>query len=439
MTTAAVARKDLWSYGILGLPLAMAALPLYVHVPKYYGDTLGVDLAVVGLVLLVLRLFDCLIDPLLGTWSDALGNRRRAIGWSLLPLAAGMVALFAPPASSPSGVVGWLAASLAVVYAAFSMATINHHAWGAEISTDAHQRTRVTATREGLALAGVMIAAILPGLFDDIGTGLRVLSWAFAGTLMLSGTWTILRAPRAPTTRAASMPLRRALQAALAVPAFRKLLAVYTLNGIAAAIPATLELFFIKDVVGDEARQGMYLAVYFVAAALAMPLWVALARRVGKGRSWLAAMVLAIATFAWALLIGPGDAWPFAIICAASGVALSADLALPPSLLADAIDRGPRDLGSGTYFGLWTLATKLNLAIAAGVALPLVQVLGYRPGGGAAGGGLAALTVVYAGVPCLLKLAAAALCWLHLVRERRNPEHSVANAPFVATKFEKET
>ncbi|MEO8136391.1 MAG: MFS transporter [Betaproteobacteria bacterium] len=414
--TGPLSRRDLWSYGVLGLPLAMAALPLYVHVPKFYGDTLGVDLAVVGIILLALRLLDCMIDPLLGAWSDGFGNRARSIGWALPPLALGMVALFAPPADTAGARAWWLAGTLAVVYAAYSLATINHHAWGAELSTDSHQRTRITATREGLALAGVVTAAILPGLFDDGAAGLRVLSWVFCVVLLACGGWTVASAPRnLPPPRPPAMPVRRALPAALSVPAFRRLLAVYMLNGIAAAIPATLVLFFIKDVVGDEAHQGWYLAVYFFAAATAMPLWVALSRRIGKAHAWLPGMGLAIASFVWALGIGNGDAAAFMVICAASGIALSADLALPPSLLADAIDSGPHDLGAGTYFGLWTLATKLNLALAAGIALPLVQWLGYRPGD-SAGGGHSALTAVYAGVPCLLKLGAAVLCWLTLVR-----------------------
>jgi len=415
MNAPVLSRRDLSSYGALALPLAMAALPIYVHVPQYYADTLGVDLAVVGLVLLSLRLLDGLVDPLLGVWSDRSGARARLVAWSLPALALGMIGLFAPPAATNSGLAWWLAGTLAVVYAAYSLATINYHAWGAELSPDHHQRTRITATREGLALAGVMAAAVIPGLFGDSAEGLRFLSWLFAGVLLVCGGWTVWRAPRPPRAAGAMLDVVGTLPAVLRVPAFSRLLAVYMINGIAAAIPATLVLFFIKDVIGDEARQGWFLGLYFLAGALAMPFWVALAHRIGKGQAWLIAMAVAIVAFVWASLLGPGDTGAFLVICAASGVALSADLALPPSLLADAIDEGPPGLGAGAYFGLWTLATKLNLALAAGIALPLVQWLGYRPGA-ASSAGIVALAVVYAGVPCVLKLMAAALAWKNLVR-----------------------
>ena len=382
MSGATLSRPGLWSYGALGLPLAMAALPIYVHVPKYYGDTLGLDLAVVGAILLALRLIDCLTDPLLGTWSDRFGMRPRLIGWTLAPLGLATIALFSPP--SEAGGVGlgwWLAASLAIVHAAYSLATINHHAWGSELSSEPHERTRVTATREGLALGGVLVAAVVPGLFADPTSGMEALSWVLGAMLLICGGWTVLRGPRPRLSHASAQASTRvALRAALGVPRFRRLLAVYLVNGTAAAMPATLVLFFIKDVIGAESMQGWFLALYFCAGAAAMPLWVAIAGRFGKARAWIAAMLLAVATFVWAAVLGPGDAAAFLFICAASGIALSADLALAPSMLADAIDEGPAGVRAGTYFGLWTLATKLNLALAAGTALPLVQWLGYSPG-----------------------------------------------------------
>lgn len=55
------------------------------------------------------------------------------------------------------------------------------------------------------------------------------------------------------------------------------------------------------------------------------------------------------------------------------------------------------------------LVTKANLALAAGLALPLLALLGYTPG--ARGEALAALSAVYAFVPLVLKLAAAAALW----------------------------
>jgi len=150
-----------FAYGAFAVPLAMGALPLYVHLPKFYGEVFGVGLAALGVLLLALRAGDALLDPLLGAWSDRGPTRKRLIAWSAPVLAFGMVALFVPQVRGEGPLLAWIACSLAIVYVAYSLATINHNAWGAELSSDPDERTRITATREGLALAALHAARLL--------------------------------------------------------------------------------------------------------------------------------------------------------------------------------------------------------------------------------------------------------------------------------------
>jgi glycoside/pentoside/hexuronide:cation symporter, GPH family len=402
------------SYSVFGMPLAMAALPLYVHLPKFYGAHLGVDLALLGGVLLGLRLVDGAIDPLLGVLSDRGGARKRWLAFAAPLLALGMIGLFRPLPRGGVGLIVWLVATLAIVYLAFSLATINHNAWGAELSADPVERTRITALREGLALCAVVVAAVLPSFLGGNDGGLGRFAILFAGFTLACAAITLLGTPGSAPAAARHGALSRwrdLIARPLADRLFRKLLVVFMLNGIAAAIPATLVLFFIADVLDAESRQGLFLTLYFVAGAAGMPAWVRLSARVGKPQAWLVAMGVAIASFIWASRLGAGDITAFAVICVLSGLALGADLALPPSLLADVIGRRGLMEGTGSYFGLWTLATKLNLALAAGIALPLLEALGYQPGGRDAAG-LTALAIVYALVPCALKLGAGvALLW----------------------------
>ncbi len=409
---------QLAAYGALGLPLAMAALPIYVHVPKFYSDTLGLSLAGVGAILLAARVLDAVQDPLLGWWSD----RRRARGgsrWTFIAagmpvLALGLAGLFNPPAWGPQALSWWLVANLVVVYTAFSLVTVSYLAHGAEITDDLGERTRVTAWREGFSLVGVFLAAALPELLRQSAgdrAGFAQFSLLFA-PLALVLTVVAMRGSPPPHGRlpppgtaifgAYALPLRN--------PLFRRLLLVFVLNGIAAAIPATLVLFFIEDVVRRPDLSAVFLIAYFAAGAAGLPMWVWLARRWGKARAWFAAMLLSIAAFVWAFLLGPGDTLAFVAICVMSGVGLGADLALPPSILADVIDEDERagaGRNEGAYFGLWTLTTKMNLALAAGIALPLLQAFGYAPRAANAGQALFVLAAIYALLPCVLKAAAA--------------------------------
>lgn len=410
MSAAPLATGRLLAYGALGLPLAMAALPVYVHVPKLYGGVLGLDLALVGAILMAVRLLDAVLDPGLGVLSDRHAGRKTFIALALPLLALGMLAVFNPP---QSGLAPWLAGSLVVVYLGFSLASISHQAWGAELGATPHERTRIMASREGLALIGVLLAAALPELLagsSGEAAGLSSFSLLFVPLLALAAGLTLGLAPARPVLgHPAPGGWLRAMAAPLARPGFRRLAAVFLLNGIAAAIPATLVLFFVDDVLDAPKLAGAFLGVYFLAGAAGMPLWVAASRRLGKGPAWLASMLLAVAAFFWAYSLGPGDTAAFFVICALSGVALGGDLALAPSLLADVIEEeeGAQGRAAGAYFGIWNFLNKMNLALAAGLALPLLAWLGYRPGTGPEG--IGALSVTYALIPSALKLAAAAL------------------------------
>jgi Na+/melibiose symporter-like transporter len=415
--------RALLAYGALGFPLAFVALPLYVHVPHLYASELGLSLAGVGLVLLLVRFGDALIDPWIGRVSDAqqasshYGARRKLILPALLPLAIGFVLLLSPPAGA--GMI-WLAVSLLICFIGYSVATINYHAWGAELANTPAQQglaVRITSTREGLALCGVIVAAVLPGLFansDD--SGLRALAWLFPPLLGLAALALWRGVPtsakslerRTPTD---ALNLRQLLRAD---PGFVRLLLVLATGGVAAAIPATLVLFYIADVLQLGHWQGGFLALYFVAGAGAMPLWVKLADRFGKVTAWALAMAVAILSFLWAALLGPGDGIAFALICVASGAALGAELALPPALLAERLNQRAESAAesqAGSYFGVWNFVNKFSLALAAGAALPLLDALGYKVGAGgtASGDSLAALAIVYALLPAIIKTLALVL------------------------------
>lgn len=401
-------RSGVLAYGVLGLPLAFAALPIYVHVPRLYADGLGLSLTVVGAVLLFARVLDALTDPLIGWCADRFTSRRLSLLMGLPLLAAGMVALLSPPAHAGAM---WLALQVFIVTLGYSVVSINYYAWGAELGHQPQERTRVVASREQFALVGVVLAAALPSLLaDDMSTGLARLAWIFLPILVLAAGITLLAAPVPDQRRRSSAAVWQGLRGAVGHRPFVLLLLVFAANGIASAIPATTVLFFVADVLGAEAWSGGFLVLYFVAGAASLPLWVRISGRIGKLRAWMVSMLLAMLVFVWAWTLGVGDVWAFGLICVLSGAALGADLALPPSMLADMLarDAGSGKPGAGACFGWWNFVTKANLALAAGLALPLLGLLGYTPGTRDEAG-LAALAVVYALVPVVLKTLALVL------------------------------
>jgi glycoside/pentoside/hexuronide:cation symporter, GPH family len=398
------------AYGALGLPLAFVALPLYVVLPNHYAAQFGVPLAALGALLLGARLLDAFADPLIGRWADrwfahSLQHVLMLAAIAAVLAAFGFHALFFPQATGTSALLVWCGVFLAITYLSYSVLSVVHQAWGARLGGDAMQRTRIVAWREGLALAGVLTASVLPSV-----AGLQVTSAVFAVALVV-GLLCLARAPRPQVEAKAAAAADALTVSPWANAAFRRLLAVFVVNGIASAVPATLVLFFIRDRLALSAYEPLFLFSYFAAGALSMPLWVRAVPRFGLARLWLAGMLLAIAAFVWAALLGAGDLTGYLAVCIASGLALGADLALPSAMLTGVIQRaGHAGRAEGAYFGWWNFAVKLNLALAAGVALPLLAALGYTPGAKNEAA-LNALTLAYCLLPCALKLVAAALLW----------------------------
>ena len=399
-------RGQLLAYGAFGLPLALVALPIYVMVPQLYAAQLGMSLATVGTLLLAARTLDAFIDPPLGRWMDGarFGGYPGFIMLALPLLALGFAALMLPPALDQNGLVLWFGVSLVLVYLGYSMATIAHNSWGARLTQQRGERTRLTAVREACALLGVVLAASLPPLVGRSG-----LCISFVLLLLLTAFILLRRAPRAVEVTEPKPGAHWLLP--FAQSRFRWLFAVYALNGIAAAVPATLFLFFVSDRLLLPDQAPLFLLLYFLSAALALPIWTRIAARIGESRAWLGAMLLAIFAFVWTAQLNAGAQLPFAIVCILTGAALGADLALPPALLAGVISRAEHSgEHEGSYFGLWSWITKMNLALAAGIALPFLAWLGYTPGT-TQPQALSALTLTYAALPCALKSIAALVLW----------------------------
>ncbi|WP_423022529.1 MFS transporter [Undibacterium sp. SXout20W] len=396
------------AYGLLAFPLAFVALPIYVYVPQFYAEHFGISLSAIGSALLVSRIADAFFDPLIGGLID---RRPAGVGYERYIIAAiplligGFVALFHPMVDSGGALFAWFFASLIVVYAGFSLASIAYQAWGAALTQSPGERLRISAVRESCGLLGVLSAALMGQL-----ASFSWLSWLLATSLLISAACLLRWTPRI-YRQLEQKNVALAWSEMFMNMQFRRLFTVFVLNGIAAAIPATLFLFFTKDRMHLGAQSGYLLLIYFLAAAVSMPFWIAFARKTHERDAWLLSMLTTIISFIWAYNL-PADALVgFGLICVFTGFSLGADLALPPALLAAVINHaGHSEKYEGSYFGAWSWAGKMNLALAAGLALPLLDLLGYQPGG-ASPGGLQALGYAYAILPCGLKCVAAWLLW----------------------------
>ena len=408
-------RGQVFSYGLPGLALSFAAVPLYILTPQLYAGDLGLSLGLVGVLLMLTRLVDAFVDPWVGRQLDRTQGQRyqRWMLPSMVVLAVGFVALVLPPENlmGPSGLLAWLVITTLLVSLGNSAAGLAHQTWAISWTPDVSDQSRLVASREVLSLVGTVLASGLLGMSSQLPlagvllalTVVALIAVAMLGRQRLAGGCVL------PDR---GMPLDRRRLSAVLNPTLRRLLTALTLNAIANAIPATLFLLFVADGLGLERSWAAgLLGLYFLAAAVSMPFWTRIIPRVGPRRAWMGAISLAIASFVWAVFLPPGAGLAFGVICLISGIALGAELTCPSLLLGQQLERdGGRGRDEGAVFGVWGLLAKLALAAAAGIVLPGVEWLGYQPGQ-AASGAASVLHIAYAGLPSLLKLAALFAVW----------------------------
>ena len=422
--TNAPTRLSLVQYAFLSLPLAFAGLPLYIHAPDFYIRDLGMNIGLLGAILLFIRLFDAFQDPLIGYLSDKNSNARASImtlGVAFLSIGMGAI-FYGPQFDIPIAI--WFGLSMILATTGFSILTINLNMMGGVWVNDKNQRTRIAGWREAFALIGLLIASILPPalqLYYEPAQSFEFLFWSFF-ILIVIAFFLFKKFMRNYNKDPKNKKTKSVLSFNFLSVLFGKhstFFFICAVSHFASAIPGVLVLFFIRDYLGTDDLTGLFLLLYFISGAIFMGLWVILARKIGKESAWLFGMILAVFTFIGAYFLQPGDIIGYAIICILSGTALGADLSIPPSLLADKVSSDKKEQEASQYYAVLAFIPKVCIALASGISFLILDQIGFAAGQEYSDEALGSLIMLYALIPCLIKLLAAFVLWRAIQTEKK--------------------
>lgn len=399
-------------YGLPGLIAALPVIPVAVLLPSWYARDLGLGLIVTSLVLAAARIIDFTSDICVGILVDRPdwhgGRYKPLVLCGALIAGIGLITL----ASPPSPATPWsLALGSIVLFSGWTLLIVPYYAWGAELSNDPQERSRLVASREVASLCGMLLAVGLPLVVAKLTDSLviptielvSIAAVAF-GLPALIGFALLVPEP-AIRTRQHTIKLTD-IASLWRLHVFRWSLTCWFVNGIANSLPAVLFPIVVKDYFGlkDDALY-LLLLCYFGAAALAIPLWLGLAQRKGKACAWMVAIILNVLIFAQVLWLDQNTVLWFVLICVGTGATLGADLVLPASLQADILGRDRDDSGrrrTATAFALWSMATKLAIGIAVLIAFAGLGLSGTTDNG-VVGSNTLVLLGLYVVVPIALK------------------------------------
>ena len=419
-------KSQVFLYSFIALPLAFAGLPLYIHTPDFYVRNFSINLGVIGIILLFIRFIDAVQDPIIGYLSDRFSAYRFKImflGSLLLFIGLGAVC-YGPQKNISSGL--WFFISMVIASSGFSIISINLNLVGGLWSKEPHQRTRISAMREVFALFGLILAAILPSLltsYFSLEKSFEVLFWIFGififfGIVFFSyfiSNNSISHVAKSPTINVS--------------PYFFKILFGKNKNFflicffcyLASSVASVTVLFFIRDYLKSEELSGFFLLLYFLSGSLFMGIWIKLSINIGKKQAWLYSMIISIVIFIWTYFLSPGDIIAYAVICVISGGMLGADLALPPSILADYITNQKKEELAAQFYGVLAFIPKIAISISSCLAFLFLSDIQFVSGQRNSVLALDRLVLIYSVFPCVIKvLSAGTLFYLCKVEGKLN-------------------
>lgn len=433
----------LFAFSAPCLPLAAIGLPVVVHLPPYYAGTLGLDIAAVGLIFFIVRVIDVPLDPILGLLIDRsksrMGRFRPWMAGGALILIAGVFAVFfaQPGISVPMAFGG-----LMLMYVGYSVVLVSHMAWGAVLSDDYHERSRIFGWWMAFNMVGMLLILGVPPLtaavFDaDRAGGIHAMGWIIAAAFVPTVLLNIIAVPeRVSRSGAGHAHGWREMAAVMRLPLLRRILIVDLLASLAPGIAGALLLFFFEAARGySPAEASLLLIPYFVAGLVAAPFWTVFAQRTSKHHAILWAIGVYMVCQSATLLIPRDNLLLASIGMALAGIPYVAPGFLLRAMLADFSDAETLRTGNeqtGLFYALLTAVQKLGYAIPIGVTFSLLGLIGFDPALGAdnSESAIAALTFLFIVPP----VALAGIGGLIIRRWPITPESQARNAQALAAR-----
>jgi GPH family glycoside/pentoside/hexuronide:cation symporter len=395
-------------YALPSVTLSFLFVPLVAMLPAFYAQELGMSLAAVGAVLLISRSADLVLDPLIGKLSDTTRSRwgrRKPWMWAGTPvLMIGAALIFMP---MPMGMAPWLYLLIAslVIYLGGSILGLSYSAWGAEVVSSYHGRSKVAAAREVAAVLGIVIASAVPAITALSGHGVDRFTMGLLGWMIIIITpltvWASTRFVAEPVSVERAQPnWGKQLISLFKNKPFAVLCIAFLVMNFGSSIATSTLIFFITHYLRQPEVIGPVLLGSFISVMAFVPFWVWVSRRIGKHRAAGISLLLAIGiNMAVATFLQPGDGWWFVAAMSVAGACSAGFLTLPLGMMGDIIDYDTLKTGAtrgGLYFGIWSFCQKLSPALAVGVTLPFLTWVGFDPANKGDQAGLEALKYVYA-------------------------------------------
>lgn len=383
-----------WAYASPALPIAAMGVPIAIYLPPFYAHDMGLGLSVVGLIFMLTRIWDVITDPVLGGLSDRFPSRwGRRRHWVVLSVPIMLVStwmLYMPNTDQVTS--SYLLVWMLILYVAWTLLSVSHQAWGAELTHSYNERSRIYGTREIALLIGGVLVLVLPSVVDQIHQGdpdlgaMRMASMGWLVIVLLPPTvfWAVVKAKENPSLHEVpKISFTASWQIFRGNPEMRRILASALLNGVSNGVTGSLLLFLAADVLKLGGASSLIVLVYFMAGIFYIPIVVRCSEKFGKHRTMAVCVMFYAITINALWILPEGSVLLTGILMAIYGIYFGAPTLLMRSMTADIVDDDTLKTGTnrtGLYYALYSMVEKVGNAVAIGLAYLALDYIGFVPG-----------------------------------------------------------
>ncbi|HEX7036049.1 MAG TPA: MFS transporter [Pseudomonadales bacterium] len=390
--------SSLFLYALPTIPIAALLFPIGFFLPPFFTGELGLSLNAWALILFIARVWDIGTDPVVGIVCDRLpsrwGRRRHWLVIGTPLLMAGCLLLFIPQLFVERMTLVYALVALCLLQLGQTIYGLNQSAWGAELSDDYFERSRIQGWRAAVGGVAPLVAFGIPMVIErtsdapEVANGEKLFYIALFVLVTLPVFTTLAvgfvkeRSSRVASGLAARLGLRESWWRLIRNRIMLRLIVIDVFAALPFSIATAINFFYVAYVLEAPAVMSSVLVVVFIVGLASMPMWVRISQRFEKHRILTVAYLVGAALSTLLALLGPGDVIAYAVIACALAVFTSGPMFILRSIVADVVDSDIVDTGeerAGTFYALVEMTAKFAPAIAVPLVFPFLTWMGFDP------------------------------------------------------------
>ena len=355
-------------------------------------DVAGLRPAVAGAIFLIVKVWDAVNDPIMGTLTDRTrtrwGRRRPWLLFAAIPFGLTFFLQWVVPPVSDALKFWYYLVVAILLDAAFTAVNVPYAALTPELTHDYDERTSLSTYRMSFSILGSVLAAFLHTVIigaygpDNVYTAYMVSAaiWAFFITVPNFITFACTRETHYQEDRPAGPGFLEGLRIAFRNRAFITVTIIYLLSWLSVQFVQNNLFLYVRYWVNAESIFGTLLLAVQVSGFCFILIWNQISRRIGKKSTYYAGMSFWVVVSVVLFFVQPGQVSMLFVLAILAGGGLSISYLIPWSMLPDVIELDELETGQrreGVFYGFFVFLQKLGMSLGMSISNFALEATGY--------------------------------------------------------------